>query len=352
MSCRPCRAYRVVSVILLAEMLIDTPAAFGCQGCDMASSAGQMGNAAQQAMQAAMQMMAQAMQNMTQGQSNMSQGQANQNPGQVDQGMMQMAMAAMQMLSSLLGALASQAAQGKQNQGNGNSNNMNGMGASLPYQSTLTQATSPTPDNNGTTQGNGPESGTLGDTTASKLDLSPPGLHAGQLGAAFDTLEKNYGVNRDDVMKALKNGVDPKDILAGAPKNAPSAELLGKIADKIGGGGGAPALAQDNRTPASVASGAAGTPSDTPAPAAVGVKNPPAVNADELVPDANLALSPEVRAALAAKAGKAVAAAPSIEEMAGWSLFELVHNRYQKVTPMMYGRVESTNINPVPTSLR
>ena len=34
------------------------------------------------------------------------------------------------------------------------------------------------------------------------------------------------------------------------------------------------------------------------------------------------------------------------KDMASWSIFQLVHNRYKKLETMLYGRVERTNPSP------
>lgn len=294
------------------------------------------------------------------GTSSIASGNTNINQGQSTQNQAQMAMGAMQVAQGLLGLLAAAAAAAQAGKGQGNSNKMGTSGYDpASYQSTV-GGTSPTPGSPGGTTGT---SGT-GNTSSNPqtVQLTPEALRTGELGTALTSVEKAFGINREDFLKALQNGVDPKAILANAPKNAMSLENLGKIEAGLAAmnaKNAENAVAGINSTGAgSLASvGGAGTGS-APTGASDSEKGPrmpastapPEDSLDDLNNPANANLSPEIKAALAAKAAQ-MKAEKEMREMHGWSIFQLVHNRYKKLEPMLYGRVERTNVRPVPQEL-
>ncbi|HEY8278818.1 MAG TPA: hypothetical protein VIH99_04300 [Bdellovibrionota bacterium] len=288
------------------------------------------------------------------GNGNIASGQATQNQGQVAMGAMQVAM-------GLLGALAALAAAAQAGKGNKNKGNMNDItGGKLPKGSDY-NGTSPTGSNNGTDVAQGPDSTSLGDpsitSAMNQVDISSDGLRTGTLGAAMDGIEKIYGIPRDKFMDALRAGVDPKALLANAPKNAMSMDILNRISDGLAANNSM--SAEQARLLASSAAnalnGAGGLPSqsgvmsDSKSVDAYAAKGPslPASLAppDGMEGESATPVSPEIRAALAAKAEQA-RLDNEMRDMHGWSIFQLVHNRYQKLEAMLYGRVERTNPNP------
>jgi hypothetical protein len=281
------------------------------------------------------------------GLSEIAKGSMNQQQGQQMQNMAQMAMGAMQIASGLLGLLAAAGMGDKSGQNANNAADMGGLGSN-PFSPS---STAPTPDgtNPSTSSVTTTTSSTGGDAKGSSIKIDPAILRTGTVGAALDGIEKNFGIPRDQFVDALKNGVDPKDILANAPKNAPSREMLDKIADGLANSSGR-SLASSGSSSSPVNPGgasAAGTPAGDTAETTAGGPKPPASTAppEDLDP-ANMAnVSPEVRAALAAKAEAAKSEA-DMRDMATWNLFQLVHNRYKKLEVMLYGRVERTNPNP------
>lgn len=289
-------------------------------------------------------------------------GTGNQNManGQQTQNQAQMAMGAMQIAQGLLGLAAAAAAAGMQGKGNSNASKMGSTGYNPgAYQSTI--GTSPTPASGGSTTGGASDTGVT--ETGNTVTLSPESLRNGQLGAALTNIEKTYGIPRDDFVKALQNGADPKALLAAAPKNAPSMELLSKIeaglAAQYAAKSAEALAAAGNGSGASTnlasvgGAGTGGAPSgseEAKGPRMPASTAPPDEALDDLDNPANANLSPEVKAALAAKAAR-IKAEKEMKEMHGWSIFQLVHNRYKKLEPMLYGRVERTNVKPIPSEL-
>lgn len=310
-------------------------AASGAQNAAQATNAANMANAANGANNL--------------GNINIADGTKNQQQGESTQNMAQMAMGAMQIAMGLLGLLAALAASQKSDKSDNRASNLSGLnnyatGGNLP--------TSPTPK---TTTSD------LGAGSVSQLD--PSDLRKEPLNTALSSIEKNYGIPRDNFVAALKNGVDPKDIFANAPKNAVSPDLLNQIA--AGLASDSSKIESDKNSLAGssaeasgpIAAGGAGTGAPSGASEnAGGARSPASTDAsmtfDDLnAPGNNLSLSPEIRAAMAAKAEQ-VRREKEMKEMHGWTIFQLVANRYRKLEPMLYGRVEKTNLNPVPPEIR
>lgn len=298
----------------------------------------------------------------TAGNTSIANGNENVSNGQQTQNQAQMAMGAMQIAQGLLGLAAAAAAAAQAGKGSQNASNLGSTGynpGSYDY-----AGTSPTPGstNNGSTTGS---SNTGVTETGNTVTLSPESLRSGQLGAALSNIEKNFGIPRDNFVKALQNGVDPKAILAAAPKNAPSMDLLGRIeaglaaqnaskAAELLAAAGANGSGASTNLASVGGAGTGGAPTgaseEAKGPRMPASTAPPEEALDDLDNPANASLSPEVRAALAAKAAS-MKAEKEMKEMHGWSIFQLVHNRYKKLEPMLYGRVERTNVRAVPSEL-
>jgi hypothetical protein len=267
------------------------------------------------------------------GNSNMSQGQSTQNQAQTAMGAMQIAM-------GLLGLLAALAAAKQANKDNQNASNMTGLNdtaASYPG------STSPTPT--ATTSSGNIANGSSGNS----VDITAEKLHSGEVTMALGAIEKQYGIPGDKFMDALKNGVDPKDIFANAPKNPVPMDALNKISSHLaannttGSDAAARLLASANATDLA---GGLPTPSDNSVDAAGGAKPASAKSEESFDTDlGGLNVSPEVKAAMLAKSEE-IKRAKEAQAMNGWSIFQLVHSRYQKLETMIYGRVERTNPNP------
>lgn len=295
------------------------------------------------------------------GTTSVANGTQNVNTGQQTQNQAQMAMGAMQIAQGLLGLAAAAAAAAQQGKGNQNASKMGTSGYD-PYNGTSGSGTSPTPGNTNSTTGSSDTGNTASNTNT--VQLTPESIRSGELGAALSSIEKAYGIPRDDFVRALQNGVDPKALLANAPKNAPSMDLLGKIEAGLASANAAKsaealAAAGLNGSGASnLASlggngtGGAPTGSETASggPRMPASTAPPEDSLDDINAASNMNLSPEIKAAMAAKAAQ-LRAEKEMKEMHGWSIFQLVHNRYKKLEPMLYGRVERTNVKPVPNEI-
>ncbi len=318
------RALALLLTVLLPVQLMPVTA-WACQACAIAGA-----NAAASGASAASS--AAGTSSIANGNSNMSQGQSTQNQAQMAMGAMQIAMGLLGLLAAL--AAAQQAA--KDDQNGSNLSGLNDPAASYPG------STSPTP--NPTTSGN-ISNGSNGST----VDITADKLHSKDVVAGLSAIEKQYGIPGDKFMDALKSGVDPKDLLSNAPKNPVSMDTLNKISDHLaanntmGNDAAARILASSN------AADAAGGPAtaDNALNSASGAK-PASPSSQELL-DGDLGLglnvSPEVKAAMIAKSEE-IKRAKEMQAMNSWSIFQLVHSRYQKLETMIYGRVERTNPNP------
>jgi len=276
------------------------------------------------------------------GTQSIAQGTQNQTQGEQTQNMAQMAMGAMQIAQGLLGLMAGAAASKKSETSGSRESGL----------SALNPSYSPPSSNSGA--GSIPEiqSSNLGSASVTS-SLDPGELRKEPLNTGLSSIEKNFGIPRDSLVAALQNGVDPKAIFANAPKNAVSPDLLNRISEGLAAGNfsgtdAAKALAASSASSDSLASvGGAGT-GGVPSGSSSGEGNTarmPASTSPGGLEDINspgVALSPEIKAAMAAKADQ-IRREKEMTEMHGWSIFQLVANRYRKLEPMLYGRVERTN---------
>jgi hypothetical protein len=279
------------------------------------------------------------------------QGQQNQQKGQQTQNMAQMAMGAMQVAQGLLGLMAGAAAASKGSTAAGRDAGLSGLNDYTP-------TTYPTGTTTAGSTANDVSTGSLGTagtaTTSSPIGISAADLRTGALGQAMDSIEKNYGIPRDKFADALQAGVDPKDLLANAPKNAPPMDMLSKIEAGLAANNTSAKEAADRiLASANAVSQAGGLPptqatGDAALENAKGLQAPSSTASEELdsldaaIP---MGVSPEVKAAMAARAAQ-LKAEKEQRERHSWNLFQLVHNRYQKLETMLYGRVERTNASP------
>jgi hypothetical protein len=273
-------------------------------------------------------------------------GTQNSQQGQEMQNMAQMAMGAMQIASALLGMMGAAQA-GNQSAKNGANDagigdlsgwNPNGTGAT---------ASTPTSTNNGASTTGNTNIGSAGGS-GNTVKIDPSELRTGTMGAAMNQIEQNYGIPRDQFAAALASGTSPQDILSHAPKNAPSADLLGKIANGLAASNAANTSDSVNRILASTETNGAGAgTNDGSIELGKAGGNPkPASTADadaqleDLLPSG---VSPEVKAAMLAKAAQLKAEKDRLD-MNTWNIFQLVHSRYQKLETMLYGRVDRSNV--------
>jgi hypothetical protein len=293
------------------------------------------------------------------GTNSIANGSQNVATGQQTQNHAQTAMGAMQIAQGILGLLAAAAAAGQSNKGQDNNRNLD---------STINPvASNSSSRGNSSTQAATTSNSSLGSSgsksSENSVQITPEGIRKGELGNALSGIEKAYGIPRDDFVKALQNGVDPKSLLAAAPKNAPSLETLGKIEAGLASlnakdsealaSGGASHTGASNPLANAGGAGTGSAPSGDNAEGK-GTRSPASTASSEeslddpLTSSASASLSPEVKAALAAKAAS-IKSEREMKEMHGWSIFQLVNNRYKKLVPMLYGRVERSDPKPVPT---
>jgi hypothetical protein len=280
-------------------------------------------------------------------------GTKDQTMGEQMQNMAQIASGAMQIAQGLLGMMAAGAEAEKGNTGNQRVAGYESL--NNPYSASNYNPSSPNGGStNNTDLGQAGSTGNAalgnGKNAVGTIAFSNLDLRSGDIGKAMDGIEKNFGIPRDKFADLLKAGVNPKDILANAPKNSPSMDLLNKIEAGLAANNTA---AQDaaNRIIASaggISNAGLGSSSDDKATEqAKGVKPVAAapVTTEEELDINNPTLSPEVKAAMAAKIAQNKADKERGDSL-GWNIFQLVHHRYQKLETMLYGRVERTNPNP------
>lgn len=270
------------------------------------------------------------------------QGTDQMNQGQQTQNMAQMAAGAMQIAQGLLGLLAGANAGNQANQDAANQSALTDLGNTTPVTTGGTSLTSDT-----TSAGS---SSTGSPTSSSQVGISASELRTGTLGQAMNGIEQNYGIPRDQFAAALQAGTSPQDILSHAPKNAPSADLLNKIAGGLAASNAAAGSDAAARILASVdtssSNAGAGTGAVDLGKASTASSAKPANNDDALDElTGQQGLSPEVKAAMAAKIAAQNAEKERLEA-GGWNIFQLVHSRYQKLETMLYGRVDRTNVSP------
>jgi hypothetical protein len=277
----------------------------------------------------------------------MAEGTQNSQQGQEMQNMAQMAMGAMQIASALLGMMGAAEA-GKQSATNGASTAGLGDLGNSTANGTGATASTPTATNNPAGTTGNTDIGSTG-ASANTVKINPTDLRTGTFGAAMDQIEKNYGIPRDQFAAALAAGTSPQDILSRAPKNAPSADLLGKIASGMAASNAAATQESVSRILAGANGAGAGTGASTGdgsvelGRAAGTPKSASTADADAQLEELMSAgVSPEVKAAMLAKAAQ-LKSEREKQEVSGWNIFQLVHSRYQKLETMLYGRVDRSN---------
>ncbi len=334
-----------VFALALACLTGSVPSPNAYAGAEAAFQAAQAAQAATQAASTAA------------GLSEIMKGEQNQQQGQQTQNMAQMATGAMQIMSGLAGLMAAAAAGQKKDTAAGRDSGISSLGDGF----------NPNPYTNGGSSGGSNNGNTTGQTSTTGLGnsvtngITAVDLKKEPISTALASIEKNFGIPPDKLVAAVANGVAPKDLFANAPKNAISADLANRIADGL-----AASSASSNADAAkSIAGALDSSGASNPGGAGTGAAPTGAVEVaggtrapasteeslDDLNTAANMALSPEVRAAMAARAEQ-VRREKEIKEVHGWSIFQLVANRYRKLEPMLYGRVERTNPNPVPPQIR
>lgn len=190
----------------------------------------------------------------------------------------------------------------------------------------------------------------LGDGNTSGIKIDPALLRNGKLDGIFGDMEKNTGLNRDELANGLANGGNPLSMLANSPalkgKSIGSEGNLNKMMDDTMSKGNLPGaedmMNQLGLTEGDLASNGGGSRG----PAA-----PSTPNIDSLFPtsavekpssgngvSSTLRVSPEVQAAL------------DKNGITGRTIFEMVHNQYVKKTPLMFGvqerKPDGTKDNP------
>lgn len=273
-------------------------------------------------------------------------GTKNQQEGQATQNMAQMATGAMQIAQGLLGLLGAAAAKKKGDTSDGRAADLTNLNQGIGP-----GGTAPTPPSITTSD--------LGTVQSVTSDLGAESLRKEPLNGALTSIEKNYGIPRDAFVEALKNGMDPKEIFARAPKNPISPGLLQQVSAGLAASDTAAQAAEAAKSIADnagnlVSAGGAGTgaPSgETAAARAPASSTSESFTPEEFTAPGNIPVSPEIKAAMAAKADQ-LRREKEMKEVHSWSIFQLVANRYRKLEPMLYGRVEKTNPNPVPSQIR
>ncbi len=179
-------------------------------------------------------------------------------------------------------------------------------------------------------------------------------LNSTDMKSAFREIEDLYGITRKDLLIELQAGRDGRDLLANAPKNAPSAEEIAAAmrearktrdadeADLALGEGGRGLASEGAPTPEPVADAET---AEQKAAAALKAKNSLRDDLrkrlDELPDDFDPSeLSPEVREALAAR-DAAVVAEREREERVNATIFDIVHAKYAEREPMIRGWIKS-----------
>src|SRR5262249_8724855 len=139
----------------------------------------------------------------------------------------------------ILGMLAALAAAAQAKKGGENENKMNNAGNSTITPSNYSMpsyaGTSPT-GSHSNDAANTMATSSTGDETrgpGSPVSSDPESLKKGELGIGLANIEKQYGIPGDQFVNSLKNGADPKDLLANAPKNKVPMDTLNKISEGL-----------------------------------------------------------------------------------------------------------------------
>jgi len=222
-----------------------------------------------------------------------------------------------------------------------------------PYKSTISTDTGKNADGSSTL----PEvkKVDLGDGNTSGIKIDPALLRSGKMDGIFGDMEKNTGLNRDDMAKALAGGGNPLNLLSNSPalkgKSIGSEGNLNKMMDDTMSKGNLPG-AEDMMNQLGLTDGDLGK--GNVVDLGGGGRGPAAASApniDSLFPssavekngagggDPNaMKISPEVQAAL------------DKNGITGRTIFEMVHSQYKRKTPLMFGvqerKFDGTKENP------
>ncbi len=192
----------------------------------------------------------------------------------------------------------------------------------------------------------------LGDGNTSGIKIDPALMRSGKLDSIFADMEKNTGLNRDDLANGLANGGNPLSMLSNSPalagKSIGSEANLNKMMDDTMAKGNLPSGDEvmnqlglsDSDLGTVVNPGGGRSPNATAG----------SPNIDSLFPvsgketsgasggDPGMKISPEVQAAL------------DRNGITGRTIFEMVHSQYRKKTPLMFGvqekKFDGTSENP------
>lgn len=243
--------------------------------------------------------------------------------------LMSMATGAAQMLAGLLGMMAAQ-----KNGKNAQTNGTNYGNLANPATSIAAPKQAAGADLNG---GAGNNTG---------IQIDPALLRDGKAASIFSEFERNFGIPRDDFAKALADGVDPRQLLMNAPKNALTADDLNQAF------AAAKNMSPEQRDAAVAAAGLGDMQRDlaskieNAAIAGGGGKSPTKYSSSSKELDdlgdmmgktdepqsgslVNSDLSPELQAALANR--------ESEQMRDNSSIFMVVHRKYQQKMRMIYG---------------
>ena len=189
--------------------------------------------------------------------------------------------------------------------------------------------------------------GALTNGQSSVMKIDPSLLRDGTAGKAIAQVEKQFGIPRDTLINALQNGVDPRLLLANAPKNAIPTKLLNdafSAAAAMSPGQQAAVMANANiekmreelteklegvslekvgsRSTSSTAKSESAALEDLNT--LLGGKEPTLANQ----------ISPEIRAALEKESQAA-----RKYDLSEHTIFQVVHNKYQEKLKMIFGEI-------------
>lgn len=241
--------------------------------------------------------------------------------------MQAMAQGAMQMLQGLMGMMAAMNAGKQSSKGAGNASNLGAMpGSAAEVPATVSGAS------------------LASDGSSGKITIDPASLRDGKAASVFADFEKNFGIPREVFASSMANGVDPREMLMNAPKNAFTASemnmafaaaknmseaeknaAMAQFADAQKDAAGkieAAAMNAGGKSPnRSTSSSSSGELDD------LGLGE--GAKADAASNLADSGLSPEVQAALAQRE------AASLRETS--TIFQVIHRKYQEKIRMIYG---------------
>lgn len=186
-----------------------------------------------------------------------------------------------------------------------------------------------------------------------EIKIDPSLLRKGKANSVMSDFENKFGINRDDFASAVGSGVDPRQLLMNAPKNAISAAALNnavseasklspdqqaELMAKAGVGDLQKEMMEEYEIPVGAGGGRslAGSGSDTelaPLPDLLGQNPEQQANAGF----GDLQLSPEVQAALEKQA--------LLDQTNGntnITIFQMVKNKYKEKYGMIYGNVNAS----------